>query len=349
MTPHLEISGRRVGPGEPAWIVAEMSANHGGNFERAMRILDAAHKAGADAVKIQTYTADTLTLDSDAPPFRIEGTPWEGRRLHDLYREAAMPWEWHTRLFEAAAQIGIPLFSSPFDETAIDLLEQIGAPAYKIASFEMIDTGLLRRAARTGRPVIVSTGMATSAEIDEAVATLRGAGTSEIALLRCTSAYPAPPEEAHLRAIPALADRHGVVTGLSDHTLEDAVALAAVALGASIVEKHFTLARSDAGPDAEFSLEPDELHRLVRGIRMVEASLGVTDPGPTPRENVCRKLRRSLFVVQDIRAGDVFTRENLRSIRPADGMPPRYLDEVLGHRAARDIPSGTPLSWDLVK
>ncbi|MFW6175178.1 MAG: pseudaminic acid synthase, partial [Acidobacteriota bacterium] len=260
----VEIGGRRIGPGEPVFVVAEVSANHNGSFDRAAEILHAAHVAGVDAVKLQTYTPDTMTLDLDQEPFRVEGgTIWDGRSLHDLYREAQTPWEWHPKLREVAEELGLILFSTPFDPTAVDFLEEMDVPAYKVASFEIVDLPLIRKIAATGKPMIVSTGMATLGEIEEAVAAARGAGATEIVLLKCTSAYPAPPEEADLRTIPHLATTFGVPAGLSDHTLGTEVAVAAVALGACVIEKHFTLSRADGGPDGAFSLEPQELRRLV--------------------------------------------------------------------------------------
>jgi pseudaminic acid synthase len=347
--PELAIAGRRIGPAHPVYVVAELSGNHNGRFERAEAILRAAHAAGADAVKLQTYTPDTITIDCDAAPFRIGGgTLWDGRTLHALYREASTPWEWHAPLARLAAELGMQCFSSPFDETAVEFLEQQGAPAYKIASFELVDLPLLARVARTGKPVIVSTGMATLPEIEEAIGTLRAAGAREVAVLRASSAYPAPAAEMHLRALAELTARFGVVTGLSDHTLGTSVAVAAVALGASIVEKHLTLARADGGPDAAFSLEPHEFRALVDDVRVAHQALGEARFGPTDAERASLAFRRSLFVVEDVKAGEQFTARNVRSIRPASGLHTRHLPEVLGRRASRDVARGTPLSWDLV-
>ncbi|HTW92749.1 MAG TPA: pseudaminic acid synthase [bacterium] len=341
------IVGRReVGRGKPTYIVAEMSANHNQSFEQAVRIVQAAKEVGADAVKLQTYTPDTLTIDCDNEYFRIKGTAWEGRNLYDLYGEAYTPWEWQPRLKEVAAGLGPDLFSSPFDDTAVDFLEKMGVPAYKIASFELVDTALLEKVASTGKPVILSTGMATLAEIEEAVQTLRLAGCAELALLKCNSGYPAPPEEMNLRTIPHMSEAFGVPVGLSDHTLGIAVPVAAVALGACIIEKHFTLSRADGGPDSAFSLEPPEFKTMVDAIRVVEKALGVVSYEPTEREAASRVLRRSLFAVEDVKAGEAFTGKNVRSIRPSHGLAPRHLPEVLGRRAARDIARGTPLSWD---
>lgn len=350
MQPTLQIADRRIGPGEGVFVVAELSANHNRSFDRAVQIVRAARDAGADAVKLQTYTPDTLTLDSDREPFRIgSGTLWAGRTLHELYREAYTPWEWHPKLQEVADELGLVLFSTPFDPTAVDFLEEMGVPAYKVASFEIVDLPLIRKIAATGKPMIVSTGMATLGEIEEAVTAARGAGATEIALLKCTSAYPAPPEEADLRTIPHLAETFGVPAGLSDHTLGTEVAVAAVALGACVIEKHFTLSRAEGGPDAEFSLEPDELRRLVESVRTVEKALGRIRYEPTERERPSRVFRRSLFVVDDVRAGEPFTAQNVRCIRPGHGLHPRHLDEVVGAVAAEDIARGTPLSWELVR
>lgn len=346
--PHITINGRRIGPGEPTYIIAEMSANHNQDFDRAVEIIRAAKEAGADAVKLQTYTADTMTLDSDKEPFRIKGTIWEGQNLHALYREAYTPWDWQPKLKDAANELGMDLFSTPFDFTAVEFLEGMDVPAYKVASFEVVDVPLLARIAETGKPVIMSTGMATLGEIEEAVNTLRGAGAPEIALLWCNSAYPAPPAEMNLRTIPNLAETFGVVVGLSDHTMADAVPVAAVALGACIVEKHFTLSRDDPGPDSAFSLEPHEFRRMVDAVRTTEQALGTVHYGVSAREAESRAYRRSLFAVEDIRAGEPFTHENVRSIRPADGLPPRTLHDIIGRRASRDIERGTPLDWGLI-
>ncbi len=344
------IGDRRIGTGERVYIVAEMSANHGGCFERAAEIVRAAARAGAEAVKLQTYTADTMTLDSEDERFRAStGTIWEGRSLHDLYAEAATPWDWLPKLRAIADEVGVDLFSTPFDETAVEFLERAAVPAYKIASFELVDLPLIRRVARTGRPLILSTGMATLEEIDEAVRAAREAGCPGVALLKCTSAYPAPPEEMNLRTIPHLAARFDVPVGLSDHSLGSAAAVAAVALGASIIEKHFTMSRELGGPDSLFSMEPHEFERLVGDIRAAERALGAVRYGPGPREAPSLAFRRSLFVVKDVRAGETLTRESVRAIRPGHGLPPKHLEEVLGRRAARDIPRGTPLAWDLLE
>lgn len=349
MTTHINIAGRRVGDGEPVYVVAELSANHRQDFEQAVALVRAAHAAGADAVKLQTYTPDTLTIDSDKDYFRIEkGTPWEGRTLHDLYGQAYTPWEWQPRLKDLAEDLGLHLFSSVFDSSAVDFLERMDVPAYKISSFELVDLPLIKQAAATRKPVILSTGMGTLEEIAEAVATARDSGAAGIALLKCTSAYPATPDEMHLRTVPHLADTFQVPVGLSDHTLGFAVAAAAVALGACIVEKHLTLSRSTPGPDSAFSLEPEEFRAMVNAIRAVERARGGVHYGASKSEIATRKLRRSLFVVQDTPAGAALTRDNLRSIRPGHGLPPKHLENVLGRRLTRDVERGTPLSWDLL-
>lgn len=327
------------------YIIAEMSANHGQNFDQALRILEAAKEAGADAVKLQTYTADTLTINSDREYFQIKGTAWQGRNLYDLYQEAFTPWEWQPKLLAAAAAMDLACFSTPFDDSAVDFLESIGVPAYKIASFEVVDIALLRKIAATGKPVIMSTGMASLAEIDEAVSTLREAGCHELALLKCTSAYPASASAMNLKTIPHLAEAFGVVAGLSDHTLGLAAPIAAVALGASIIEKHLTLSRDAQGPDSGFSLEPAEFKAMVQAVREAEQALGEVCYLGTAQEEASRAFRRSLFVIRDVVAGDLLTRDNVRSIRPGHGLHPRYLELALGRRAAQDIEKGTPLAW----
>jgi pseudaminic acid synthase len=341
------IAGRRIGPGEPPFVIAELSGNHKGELQRALSLVDAAADAGANAVKLQTYTADTITLDHDGPGFRIEGGLWAGRTLHELYREASTPWDWHEALFARARERGLICFSSPFDATAVELLEGLDAPAFKIASFEAVDLPLIARAARSGKPLIVSTGMTAPNEIGEAVATARAAG-AEVALLHCVSAYPARFADANLRMIPRLRADFGCVVGLSDHTPGTAAAVAAVALGASIIEKHFTLARADGGPDAAFSLEPEELRRLVEDCRSAFDALGEAAYRRGSDEAGNRQFRRSLYVVRDIRAGEVIGEADVRSIRPGHGLPPKALPEVLGRRAARDLARGEPLDWDMV-
>ena len=344
------INNRIIGSNNPVYIVAEMSANHGQDFEQAVQIIHVAKEAGADAVKLQIYTPDTITIDCDNEYFRIgKGTIWEGRTLYDLYKEAYTPWKWQPKLKEIADDLGLELFSSPFDHTAVDFLEKMGVPAYKIASFELVDLPLIRRVAQTGKPIIMSTGMATLAEIDEAVRTAREAGTTQIALLKCTSAYPAPPEEMNLRTIPHLSEAFQVPVGLSDHTLGIAVPVAAVALGACIVEKHFTLSRSIPGPDSSFSLEPEEFKAMVNAIRTTEKALGKINYEITPEEAASRVFRRSLFIVKDMKADEKFTEGNVRSIRPGYGLPTRYLSSIIGRKSVKNIKMGTPLSWDLVR
>lgn len=344
----ITIHGREVGPGHPVYIIAEMSANHRQDFDTAVRIMEAAKEAGADAVKLQTYTPDTLTIDSEKDLFRIRETIWKGVKLYDLYREAYMPWEWQPKLKGIADRLGMDLFSSPFDASAVDFLETLNVPAYKVASFELVDLPLLSRIAATRKPIILSTGMATKEEIEEALRAIGEAGGEEVCLLKCTSAYPAPPEEMNLRTLPDLSEAFGVPVGLSDHTLGSEVALAAVALGASLIEKHFTLSRGVPGPDSSFSMEPAEFAAMVKGIRTVEKALGRISYELSEKEAESRPFRRSLFVVKDMRAGDLFTEENVRSIRPGNGLHTRHLGEVLGKRAARSVDRGTPLSWDLI-
>ncbi|MEO8570322.1 MAG: pseudaminic acid synthase [Chloroflexota bacterium] len=350
MTAAFSIAGRPIGAGHPVYVIAELSANHRQHEEVAIELVHAAHAAGADAVKLQTYTPDTITIASDAPSFRAgSGSLWEGTTLHDLYQEAYMPWEWQPGLKVLAESLGMHCFSSPFDPTAVDFLMKMDVPAFKVASFELVDLPLIRRMAETGRPMILSTGMATEAEIDEAVAAARGAGAVGIALLKCTSAYPSPPESVNLRAILAMAERWGVPIGLSDHTLGATVAVAAVSLGACIVEKHMTLSSDDSSPDSAFSLDKDGFKTMVDEIRIAEAALGRPVVGPTPDEQESRRFRRSLFVVEDVAAGETLTEANMRSIRPADGLHTRYYEAVLGRRATGAISRGTPLSWDLIE
>jgi len=349
MAPHIQIGQRSIGAGQPVYVIAELSANHHQDFDQAVKIIHAAKDAGADAVKLQTYTPDTMTIASNRAEFRIAGTLWDGRNLYELYSEAYTPWEWQSRLKQVASDFGLDLFSTPFDATGVDFLEQMKVPAYKLASFELVDIPLIQKMARTGKPLIMSTGMATLEEIEEAVGTARQAGATAIALLKCTSAYPAPPEEMNLRSIPELSDRFGVPAGLSDHTAGIAVPVAAVALGACIIEKHLTLSRSEPGPDSAFSLEPHEFKAMAEAVRIAEKALGQVHFGVSAKEADSRVFRRSLFVVQSMKRGEAFTTENLRSIRPGYGLHTRHLPEVLGRQAARDIERGTPLSWELVK
>lgn len=349
MEGRFTIGRRTIGSGAPCYVIAELSANHNQSLDKAEQILRAAKDAGADAVKLQTYTADTITLDSAKECFRITGgTLWDGRTLHDLYQEAYTPWEWQPKLKVMADELGMHLFSSAFDGSAVDFLEQMNVPAHKVASPELVDIGLIQKMASTGKPLIMSTGMASEEEISEAVQAARGAGATQIALLQCTSAYPAPPEEANLVTIPELARRFDCPVGLSDHTMGVAVPIAAVALGACILEKHLCLRRADGGPDGAFSLEPEEFKAMVDAVRVAEKALGSVQFAPGPSEASSRRFRRSLFVVEDVNQGELFTERNVRSIRPADGLHPRHLHEVLGKRAARHVERGTPLSWMLV-
>ncbi|MCL5958536.1 MAG: pseudaminic acid synthase [Chloroflexi bacterium] len=345
----IEINSRRVGPGYPAYIVAEMSANHNQDFDLAVKILEAARAAGADAVKLQTFTADTHTIQSDKECFRVGGgTLWDGRTLYDLYGESHMPWEWQPKLKALAQELGLDLFSAAVDPTSLDFLESMGVPAHKAASFEIVDLPLIERMARTGKPLILATGMCALSEIDEAVRVARDAGAKQIALLKCTSAYPAPPEEMNLRTIPHMAAAFGVPIGLSDHSLGIAVPVTAVAMGACLIEKHFTLSRATRTLDSSFSLEPKEFKDMVEAVRAAEAALGRVHYGASEGEASGRVFRRSLFVVRDIRTGEKFSTENVRSIRPAYGLHPRYLNNIIGRRAVRDVERGTPLAWDLV-
>jgi pseudaminic acid synthase len=345
----LRIGNRNVGPGNPVYIVAELSANHNQDLQRAFSLIDASKDAGADAIKLQTYTPDTITIRSDGEPFQIRGgTLWDGRTLHDLYGEAFTPWEWHAELQQKALSCGMDFFSSPFDASAVDFLETLNVPAYKIASPELVDIPLIQKAAGTGKPLIMSTGMATAEEIEEALASARAAGAGQIALLKCTSAYPSSPLEMNLSMIPALAERFGVPVGLSDHSMGIAVPIAAVALGACIIEKHLTLSRSVKGPDSEFSLEPHEFKAMAEAVRTVELAIGHPEFRVGEKEKATRAFRRSLFVVADVKLGDVFTAQNVRSIRPGNGLHTRHLAEIIGQRASCDIQRGTPLSWELV-
>ena len=345
----LAIAGRRIGPDHPPYIIAELSANHNGKLETAMRIVEAAKQAGADAVKLQTYTADTITLNADSEDFRIQGGLWGGRTLYDLYQEAHMPWEWHAPLFAHARKVGITLFSSPFDATAVDLLESLGAPAYKIASFEAVDLPLIRYVAATRKPMIISTGMASTEEIDEAVAAARDGGCTELALLHCVSGYPAPAAEYNLRTIPDMQRRFGVVIGLSDHTLDNTTAVASIAMGAALVEKHFTLDRAGGGPDDSFSLEPAELAALCRDTRTAWAALGQVDYSRAPSEQGNAKFRRSLYFVKDLAAGEVITADAVRSVRPGYGLAPKLLPRVLGRTLKVRVAKNTPVTAAVIE
>jgi pseudaminic acid synthase len=346
--PIATIASRHIGPDQPPYLIAELSGNHNGQLKKACALIEAAAAAGADAVKLQTYRPDTITLDCDRSDFLIDEGAWAGRRLYELYGEAHTPWEWHEVLFDCARRVGITIFSTPFDDSAIELLEALGAPAYKIASFEIVDLALIARVARTGKPVILSTGMATVDEIAEAVATARAAGCAAPILLHCISGYPTPIGEANLTTIRDLQERFGTIVGLSDHTLGTTAAVAAVALGARVIEKHVTLRRADGGPDAAFSLEPSELAQLVVGCRDAFAALGRADAGLQPSERANAIFRRSLYAVVDIEAGEVFTPHNVRSIRPGYGLPPKYLPTVLGRAATRAIERGRALDWSMI-
>lgn len=349
MNPTISIAGRPIGPDYAPYIIAELSANHNGKLETALKIIEEAKKAGADAVKLQTYTADTITLDCDSEEFQIHGGLWDGKNLYQLYKEAQMPWEWHSVLFEHARKLGITIFSSPFDNTAVDLLESLNAPAYKIASFEAVDLPLIKYVASTGKPMIISTGMADADEIQEAIQAARDGGCKELAILHCVSGYPAPAADYNLRTIPDMMKRFGLVTGLSDHTLDNTTAIASVVMGASVIEKHFTLDRSGGGPDDSFSLEPAELTALCRDSKTAWASLGQVDYGRKSSEQGNVKFRRSLYFVKDLKAGDVITADAVRSVRPGFGLPPKYLDEILLKTATSDIKANTPTSINLFK
>ncbi len=349
MTP-MHIASRPVGAAHRPYLIAEMSGNHNQSLERALAIVDAAAAAGADAVKLQTYTADTMTLDLRKPGFVIEDPTslWAGQQLHALYAQAHTPWDWHAPIMARAAEHGLHCFSSPFDETAVDFLESLNVPAYKIASFENTDLPLIRRVAATGKPMIISTGMATVAEIDEAVRTARAAGCRELVLLKCTSTYPATPENSNLRTIAHMREMFGCEIGLSDHTMGCGVAVAAVAFGATLIEKHFTLARADGGVDSSFSLEPQEFSLLRSETERAWLGLGTVLYGGTAAEEKSKQFRRSLYIARDLKAGETLTRDNLRAVRPGLGLPPKHIDQVLGRRVNRDVEAGTPLAWELL-
>lgn len=347
--PEVVIAGRRIGSGHAPYVICELSGNHNGSLERCLRMVDAAADTGCDAIKIQTYTADTITMDVDRPEFQIHGGLWDGRSLYELYEEAHTPFEWHPAIFERARQRGVTIFSSPFDETAVDLLDRLGAPAFKIASFEAIDLPLIRHAAAKGKPLIISTGMANMDEIGAAKDAALSAGAPGVILLHCVSSYPAAYEDANVRTLADMAARFGCPTGLSDHTPGTAVAVAAVALGACVVEKHFTLARADGGPDAAFSLEPDEFGALTRDCRAAWQALGRVHYDVLGSERGSLLFRRSLYVSKDVAAGETLTRANVRSIRPGNGLPPGCLPDVLGRKAKRNIVRGEPLAWEMVE
>lgn len=344
--PNLTIAGRRIAADEAPYVIAEMSANHNGNIETAFKLIEVAKQAGADAVKLQTYRPDTITLNCDSEDFRIHGGLWDGRTLYDLYQEAHMPWEWHAPLFAHARQHGITIFSSPFDNTAVDLLEDLNAPAYKIASFEAVDIALIKYVASTGKPMIISTGMADVEEIQDAIDAARSGGCKELAVLHCVSGYPAPAADYNLRTIPDMIQRFGLVVGLSDHTLDNTTAITSVAMGASIIEKHFTLDRKGGGPDDSFSLEPTELAALCKDSKTAWAALGCVDHGRKSSEQGNVKFRRSLYFVKDMKAGETITPDTVRSVRPGFGLPPKHYDTVLGKRINRDAYAGTPVTGD---
>jgi pseudaminic acid synthase len=344
----IEIAGRRIAVDAPPYVIAEMSANHNGSIGTAFKIIEAAKQAGADAVKLQTYRPDTITLHSDGDEFRIKGGLWDGRTLYELYQEAHMPWEWHAPLFEHARKVGITIFSSPFDTTAVDLLESLNAPAYKIASFEAVDLPLIKYVAATGKPMIISTGMADADEIQEAVDAARAGGCKQLAVLHCVSGYPAPAADYNLRTIPDMIARYGLVTGLSDHTLDNTTAIASVALGASLIEKHFTLDRKGGGPDDSFSLEPPDLAALCEGVRTVWDALGRVDYGRKSSEQGNAQFRRSLYFVKDLAAGEIITKEVVRSVRPGFGLAPKYWDQVIGRRVTRSVKANSPVLHDLL-
>lgn len=344
--PAIIIDGREISRDAPPYIIAELSANHNGKLETAKKIIEEASKAGADAVKLQTYRPDTITLDSDNDEFCIKGGLWDGRTLYELYEEAHMPWEWHQPLFEHARKHGITIFSSPFDRTAVDLLEDLGAPAYKIASFEAIDIPLIEYVARTGKPMIISTGMADEEEIREAITAAQNAGCNQLAILHCVSGYPAPAEDYNLRTIVDMQERFGLVTGLSDHTLDNTTAISSVVLGASIIEKHFTLDRKGGGPDDSFSLEPQDLTALCRDSKTAWRALGQVDYGRKSSEQGNAQFRRSLYFVRDLKAGDKISEQDVRSVRPGYGLSPKHLKDVVGKVATKDICRNSPVSSD---
>ena len=345
----MQIDGRNIGKDYPPYVIAELSANHNGSIETALNLINQARIAGASAVKLQTYTPDTITINMDSEEFRIQGGLWDGRTLYELYAEAHTPWDWHKVLFDYANDIGITIFTSPFDTTAIDLLENLNAPAYKIASFEAIDLPLIRYAASTGKPMIISTGMADEEEISEAIDAAQSSGCTDLAILHCVSGYPAPAEDYNLATISDMIDKFGLVTGLSDHTLDNTTAIASVALGASIIEKHFTLDRDGGGPDDSFSLEPVEMAALCRDAQTAWSALGRVDYGRKSSEQGNVQFRRSLYFVKDMKAGEVITPECIRSIRPGYGLPPKYFDTVIGAKTIIDCKFGTPVSFSCIE
>lgn len=347
--PQIEIAGHKIGLNYPPYVIAELSANHNGKLDNALRIIEEAKRAGAQAIKLQTYTADTITLSSQSEDFMIHGGLWDGRNLYDLYQEAHMPWHWHKPLFAHAKKLGITIFSSPFDHTAVDLLEDLNAPAYKIASFEAVDLPLIQYVASTGKPMIISTGMADAEEIQEAIDAARQGGCKELAILHCVSGYPAPAEDYNLRTIPDMIHRFGLVTGLSDHTLDNTTAIASVALGVSIIEKHFTLDRKGGGPDDSFSLEPLELGELCRGALTAWEALGQISYARKSSEQGNVKFRRSLYFVRDLKVGEIITSDAIRSVRPGFGLAPKFFQELIGRRVKSNVSFATPVSWDVIE
>jgi N-acetylneuraminate synthase len=345
---YIEINGRKIGPDHPPYIIAELSANHNGDINRAYKIMECAKNAGADAIKLQSYTHETITIDNDTDDFRIFGGLWDGLTLYELYKSAHMPWEWHGLLFKKARELDITIFSSPFDFTAVELLEELNAPAYKIASFEAIDLPLIKKVAQTGKPMIISTGMADKGEIEEALDTARKYGSGEVVLLHCVSGYPAPASEYNLKTISDIQSRFSVLAGLSDHTIDNATAVTSIALGACVIEKHVTLDRHGGGPDDSFSLEPDDLKELCTDCKTAWSALGKVNYERTEVEKGSAKFRRSLYVVADMKEGDQFSEKNVRSIRPGFGLHPRYYEEVLNKKAKSNIKAGTPLSFQMI-
>lgn len=346
MNSTISINGRNIGVEHPPYVIAELSANHNGKLETAFKIIEEAKKAGADAVKLQTYTADTITLNCDTEEFQIHGGLWDGKTLYQLYQEAHMPWAWHKPLFEYARQLGITLFSSPFDNTAVDLLEDLNTPAYKIASFEAVDLPLIKYAASTGKPMVISTGMADVEEIEEAIDTARAGGCSQLAILHCVSGYPAPAEDYNLRTIPDMIQRFGLVTGLSDHTIDNTTAISSISLGASIIEKHFTLDRKGGGPDDSFSLEPADLMALCRDAKIAWSALGRVDYERKSSERGNVKYRRSLYFVKDMMAGETIKEDCIRSVRPGYGLAPKYRDSIINRTLKYAVKNGQPTCWD---
>lgn len=346
----INIDGRKIGRENRPFIIAEMSGNHNQSLDRALAIVEAAAQSGVDAIKLQTYTADTMTLDINSGEFMIEDNDnlWKGNSLYNLYKQAYTPWEWHAEIFKRCNELGLIAFSSPFDETAVDFLESLNVPAYKIASFENTDLPLIKKVAGTGKPMIMSTGMATPAELDEAVRTAREFGCSQLVLLKCTSTYPAEPTNSNLATIPHMRQLFNCEVGLSDHTLGIGVSIASVAMGASVIEKHFTLSRADGGVDSAFSMEPHEMKSLVDETTKAWQSIGAISYGATKSEQESKSFRRSIYASKDIKTGEIITKDNIKVIRPGYGLPPKYLDKVMGRTAAVDIPQGTPLSWDII-